>query len=54
MLRHVDIRITAQHYLDQKEPVTIGMGNLLALPQNVTPLLQDRGTDTASRKRISK
>ena len=54
MLRHVDIRITAQHYLDQKEPVTIGMGNLLALPQNVTPLLQDRGTHAAGRKRISK
>jgi integrase len=25
MLRHADIAITAQHYLDQKERVTIGM-----------------------------
>jgi len=29
MLRHADIAITAQHYLDQKERVTFGMGNLL-------------------------
>ncbi|HSS15380.1 MAG TPA: tyrosine-type recombinase/integrase [Candidatus Dormibacteraeota bacterium] len=37
MLRHADIAITAQHYLDQKERVTIGMGNLLAgRPKNVT------------------
>ena len=38
MLRHSDIRVTAQHYLDQKERVTIGMGNLLAMPKNVTPM----------------
>ena len=29
MLRHADIAITAQHYLDQKERVTVGMGHLL-------------------------
>jgi integrase len=40
MLRHADIAITAQHYLDQKERVTIGMGNLLAMPKNVTPMPQ--------------
>jgi integrase len=38
MLRHADIAITAQHYLDQKERVTIGMGNLLSMPENVTPM----------------
>jgi integrase len=38
MLRHADIAITAQHYLDQKERVTIGMGNLLSMPDNVTPI----------------
>jgi integrase len=37
-LRHADIGITAQHYLDQKERVTFGMGNLLSLPDNVTPM----------------
>jgi len=38
MLRHSDIRVTAQHYLDQKERVTIGMGNLLVMPKNVTQM----------------
>jgi hypothetical protein len=28
-LRHGDIAITSQHYLDQKRPVTVGMGHLL-------------------------
>lgn len=38
MLRHADIAITAAHYLDQKQHVTIGMGELLAMPKNVTPM----------------
>jgi hypothetical protein len=38
MLRHADIAITADHYLDSKERVTVGMGNLLSLPHNVTSL----------------
>ena len=29
-LRHADIAITSQHYLDQKTKVTVGMGHLLA------------------------
>ena len=48
MLRHADITITAQHYLDQKERVTIGMGNLLAMPKNVTPMPR---ISTANRMR---
>jgi integrase len=44
MLRHADIAITAQHYVDQKEHVTFGMGNLLAMPDNVTPMPQSGGT----------
>jgi integrase len=39
-LRHADIAITAQHYVDQKERVTFGMGNLLVMPDNVTPMPQ--------------
>ena len=27
MLRHVNIRVTAQHYLDTKERTPIGLGN---------------------------
>jgi hypothetical protein len=42
-LRHADIGITAQHYLDQKERVTFGMGNLLSFPDNVTPMLKTEG-----------
>ena len=38
MLRHADIAITAQHYLDQKERVTFGMGNLLVMPKSVVPI----------------
>jgi integrase len=41
MLRHADIAITAQHYLDQKERVTIGMGKLLSMPGNVTPIRRE-------------
>jgi integrase len=50
MLRHADIAITAQHYLDQKERVTIGMGNLLSLPENVTPMPQADATVVAKRR----
>jgi integrase len=52
MLRHADIAITAQHYVDQKERVTFGMGNLLVMPRNVTPMPQSKGirsTRTQSR-----
>jgi integrase len=46
-LRHADIAITAQHYVDQKERVTFGMGNLLVMPSNVTPMPQgDRAVGT--------
>jgi integrase len=34
-LRHSGIGITAEHYLDQKERVTFGMGDLLTTPDNV-------------------
>jgi hypothetical protein len=37
-LRHTDIALTAAHYLDRKERVTIGMGKLLPMPENVTPM----------------
>ncbi len=47
MLRHADIAITAQHYLDQKERVTIGMGNLLSMPENVTPMLRSGASNRA-------
>jgi hypothetical protein len=55
MLRHADIAITAQHYLDQKERVTIGMGNLLSMPDNVTPMpLRTRSRRSRSAKGAAK
>jgi integrase len=57
MLRHADIGITAQHYVDQKERVTFGMGNLLIMPGNVTPMPQDGRrieTQSASGRRAGK
>jgi integrase len=35
-LRHSDI--TAQHYVEHKRRITPGLGSLLRLPQNITPL----------------
>jgi integrase len=37
-LRHADIAITSQHYLDRKRRATPGMGHLLAIPDNVISL----------------
>lgn len=34
-LRHADIAITSQHYLDKKRRVTVGLGSLLRAPKNV-------------------
>ena len=34
-LRHADIQITSQHYLDRKRRATVGMGHLLASAENV-------------------
>jgi hypothetical protein len=47
MLRHADIRVTAQHYLDTKERTPIGLGNLLAMPDNVTPMPRSRASNRA-------
>ncbi len=41
MLRHTDISLTAAHYTDQTRRVTIGVGNLLAMPKNIVPMQQD-------------
>jgi len=46
-LRHADIAITAQHYVDQKERVTFGMGDLLTMPGNVTPMPHGQGNRRA-------
>jgi integrase len=54
MLRHADIRVTASHYLDTKERTPIGLGNLLRIPKNATPMLASSRESTADVKRSSK
>jgi Phage integrase family. len=49
-LRHADIAITSQHYLDKKRRVTVGMGYLLStsgnkiIPIAAAPVAQKKGT----------
>jgi integrase len=49
-LRHADIAITSQHYLDKKRRVTVGLGSLLKPPDNVIPWKKRAVTVTASRR----
>jgi hypothetical protein len=37
-LRHADIAITSQHYLDRRRRATPGLGRLLAAPSNIVPI----------------
>ena len=54
MLRHTDIRVTTEHYLDMKERTPIGLGNLLTLPDNVMPMSAGNMTKAVGAKRLSK
>ena len=47
-LRHSDIAITSQHYLDRKRRAMLGMGHLLAVPDNVLSL------DTAKETKVQR
>ena len=48
-LRHADVGITARHYLDTKERVTVGLGALLR-PANVTPMKGGKAKKTKGAK----
>ncbi len=37
-LRHSDIAITSQHYLDKRQSTVVGLGSLLTQPENVVAL----------------
>ena len=37
-LRHADIAITSQHYLDRRESAKVGLGSLLSRPPNIVEL----------------
>jgi len=50
LLRHTNISLTAAHYTDQTRRVTFGMGNLLAMPANVTPMPKPQMPTTAKKR----
>ena len=47
-LRHADIAITSQHYLDKKRRATVGMGHLLTGAENVIPMGEAAGGRTGA------
>jgi len=49
-LRHADIQVTAMHYADHKERVTVDIGGML-LPQNVTTLTARSGNSSVEQPR---
>lgn len=49
-LRHADIAITSQHYLDKKRRVTVGLGGLLLTPQNIIAIPKPKPKERTSRK----
>jgi integrase len=54
-LRHADIAITSQHYLDKKRRVTVGLGGLLNIPKNIVALRPvSRERRIVQRTRISR
>lgn len=55
-LRHADIAITSQHYLDKKRRVTVGLGSLLSIPKNIVALPRpvSRERRIVQRARVSR
>ena len=49
-LRHADIAITSQHYLDKKRRVTVGLGSLLKPPDNVVSIVSGKSRKTPLSK----
>ncbi len=53
-LRHADIAITSQHYLDKRQRMTVGLGALLSRPTNVMPFRSGKSfsaTQVKNRRR---
>ena len=42
LLGHRDIATTASHYLEARDKPMLGLGELLAMPQNVIPIVPDQ------------
>jgi integrase len=50
-LRHADIAITSQHYLDKRKSATAGLGHLLKGTDKIIPLPQPNPPSNRNRKR---
>jgi integrase len=50
-LRHSDITLTSQHYLDKKRRVTVRLGNLLTVPKNVVDFHSGRARGHRGRSK---
>jgi hypothetical protein len=53
MLRHADIAITSEHYVDTKKRVTFGMGKLLPMPENERPMNDGAGEKAPAAEETS-
>ncbi len=51
-LRHADIAITTQHYIDRRRRATVGLGNLLNLPRNVVECPKAKRTSKSTRGKV--
>jgi integrase len=49
-LRHADIAITSQHYLDKRRRATLGMGHLLARDKRVLPICETGAAERADEQ----
>jgi integrase len=52
-LRHADIAITSQHYLEPRRRATVGLGNLLGIPDNIVAISDERGLSSESTTNTS-
>ncbi|MBA3543802.1 MAG: tyrosine-type recombinase/integrase [Chthoniobacterales bacterium] len=50
-LRHSDIAITSQHYLDRRVPARAGLGVFLSPPPNVVPIASPKSKAIGERRR---
>ena len=53
-LRHADIAITSQHYLDKRKSATVGLGHLLRDTENIIPLPASSATGSRASDRRRK
>jgi integrase len=50
-LRHSDIAVTSQHYLDKRQSMVVGLGSLLSRPTNVVPITRETAQPRKAQRR---